>query len=111
MPAPIIGELADMMPDTVTIEKFVSETGFGVRSYDPNAVIIGARIKRGHKIVRDANGQEKVSTLQVLLAGVVGITVKDRVTLPARFTPAQPKAIAVEEAADENGPHHERYMF
>ena len=110
MADPIVDDLADLFTDTVTVEPVVGADGFGDTTYGPG-VTRAARVSGKIMTVRDQGGQETVSTVQVTLAGAFGVTVKDRFTLPARFVPTQPLPIAVKEASDENGPHHETVYF
>jgi hypothetical protein len=111
MPKPIIDDLLDMFPDTVDVEEpsaydtYGRPTGYGTKK------TIAARVTGRIMVVKGMDGQEKVSTVQVVIAGVVGVTPQARVTLPARYVPNQPKVIAVSKATDENGPHHERIYF
>ncbi len=110
MADPIVDDLADLFTDTVTVESCVSVDGFGNPTYAAGAAR-AARVSGKVMTVRDQQGHETVSTVQVTLAGAFGVTVKDRFTLPARFVPTQPLPIAVKEASDENGPHHETVYF
>lgn len=111
MPDPIVDDLLDLMPDEIGVEPYISSDGRGVRSYGPLVNRV-CRISSGHhKIVRDASGQEKVSTIMAVFGGAFNITAKDRFTLPVRFSPRQPVPISVVHSSDENGAHHERVFF
>lgn len=108
---PILDDLLDLFPDTVTVEESLGEDKYGkALGYGP-AKVYPARVAGQIKMVRGMDGQERVSSLQVLLGTNEKISVKARFTLPARYVPNQPKAIAVRESTDENGPHHNRVYF
>lgn len=123
MPPPIVPDLVELMVDTVQVESCTGSDRYGARSYaapaQRQAYVIGRT-----RLVRGQDGRERVSTTQAILAGVFGVTVQDRYTLPARFsrTPQetdptralqarQPEAIAVDHQSDENGGHHETVYF
>ena len=110
MPDQIIAALADMFPDEVLVEPAEEIDGEGTITYGA-AVPIPCKCTRGHRLARDRNGREQVSTVQAELAGVFNVTADDRYTLPSRFDPQQPKAININRETDENGPHHEIVMF
>ncbi len=110
MPDSLMEGLEEFLVDEITIEPYVSQTGFGDKSYGA-PVTLKCRITGKHKIVRNAAGQERVSTVQVLLERPIGVTAKDRFTLPARFNLTEPVPVAVRQATDETGLHHERIMF
>ena len=119
MPDPIISELLDMFADTVTIEPYLGENRFGKANYGP-AFECRAKVTGRTKTAIDSDGNERVTNCQVILAGAFGVTVQDRFTLPVRFSlnpqaanieDRQPRAIAVDQESDENGPHHETIYF
>lgn len=116
----LIADLADLFPEAVLVEPCTGEDALGARTYG-TAVSRACRITQRVQRVNDMSGQERVSHLNILLAGDFGYTVKDRYTLPARFAPSsaevsdvtkrQPVAVSVAYASDENGPHHQRIYF
>ena len=110
MPDSLMEGLEEFLVDEITIEPWLSQTGFGEPSYGP-PVTLKCRITGKHKTVKDAAGQERVSTVQVLLERAIDATSQDRYTLPARFNLTEPEPLAITQATDENGPHHERIMF
>lgn len=102
----------EMMPHTVTIEPFASRDGYGVSSYGTSRTH-RARIEGGNRQVITPEGEEKVSTRLVFIDPVpVGqsspseMTTKDRITLPAGYSPAQPVVLRVDREDDETGIHH-----
>jgi hypothetical protein len=95
-------ELLELMPDTVVLEPYLSQDSYGQATYSA-ASTYQARVSGKVKKVTDANGSERVSMVTVYLASAVGVTVQDRITLPARFVPSQPKILAVGLLSDESG--------
>ena len=98
----ILQELRDLMADSITIEPRSSQTvndegGFGA------AVTYTCRVEGKILRVRDPNGDEQTSTVQVYLDQHVTIGLRDRLTLPVRFTPRQPPIINVASHVDELG--------
>jgi hypothetical protein len=105
----MIDEFLDFLIQTVTIEPYLGQDAYGKATYgDP--VEIQARVVGKHRLVRTVTGDEKVSTVTVYLGEVRGVTVRDRITLPAPFVPSQPLILAVETTPDELGIHHERVL-
>lgn len=111
MPAQIVALLADLFSDSVTLE---APTGFDMYG-KPTAfgapTVVDAHCMSGNRVVRDNTGKERVSTLQVILAGIPGATIFHRFTLPVRFKPPLPPVISVVQFQDENGAHHEQVNF
>lgn len=108
----ILTDLSDMFPDTITCQPGTLDA-FGTFTASGSAVTPSCYIEGEIRLVRDLNGQEVVSTLQVIVADTQGLTVDGyRYTLPARFSPnSNLKAIGVERVSDEDGAHHERLLF
>lgn len=107
---PLFAELADLFPDTVTlVAQTFDHQGAATpgASVDVKAHVIGKTMQ-----VRDVkSGQLTVSTVQAVLFGAPGATVDHKYTLPVRFNPRSPKAIAVDHHTDESGAHHETVYF
>lgn len=114
MPAPIVPALLDMFPDTVQVRTWTGQNSFGVATY---AQAPGAGVARTAQVsgrvrqVRTSDGRLVTSTVTVIFAGQFGLTVKDEYTLPVRFSPQKPEALAVDHGTDENGSHHETVYF
>jgi Txe/YoeB family toxin of Txe-Axe toxin-antitoxin module len=106
----MLRDLRDLFADTVVREPYVSTDRYGAVTYGA-AQTWRCRVSNAHRLVRAADGREVVSTVQVLIAGTPGCTVRDRYTLPARFTPQQPPALAVKLVSDERGPLYEVVLF
>ena len=106
----MLADLAELYAETVSIEPWTGQDAFGASTYGAS-VVRAARVAGRSRLVRDAGGNERVSTVTAWLAGAFGVTVKDRVTLPVRFSPQKPPLIVVEQQSDENGAHHETLFF
>lgn len=106
--ASLLPELADLFPDSVTIDTGTTD-GYGAFSLVSTRTV-PARVVGRVRMVRDQTGQERVSTVQAWLT-ITGASVADRFTLPARFVPRQPPAIAIGHSTDEDGAHHEVVYF
>jgi hypothetical protein len=110
MAVSLMAELADMYADEITYEPRTGQDGHGTPTFG-SAVTIKCHLRGEHKLVKNSAGQEELSTVQAWLDGVYGVSIQGRFTLPARYSPQQPPAIAVDPHTDENGPHHEKVMF
>ena len=62
-------------------------------------------------MVRDINGKDTVSKVHIVFNGHFGFNLKDEFTLPPEFDTTKPRAIAIQEASDENGRHHQTVFF
>lgn len=109
----LIADLAELMVDTLRVQRLAGEDGFGAKTYGP-VQNLPCRLKGNHQIVRGVDGEEHLSTVEALMAGVFELDVEDRFTLvplSGSFNPASPVAIQVKVVPDENGPHHEKVFF
>ena len=98
-------DLLDLMPSTVTIERWTGYDEYGQREYG-TPFQVQCRIEgRVRKIVA-IDGQERVSMATIYLAESPGLSPNDRITL-AGYTPPQPNVLAIEKQNDENGPYYE----
>lgn len=108
----IVPDLLELFGDEVKLEAPLGFDRLGVPTGYGPITTWRAHIAGKHRLMRDLNtGQTRVSSLQVLIAGVPGATVHWRVTLPSRYTPARPKILSVEQFTDESGAHHEQLLF
>ena len=109
----LIDDLAELMVDTLQVRRLDTESGFGGKTYgDPEN--LPCRLKGNHRMVRGVDGEEHLSTVEALMAGVFDLDTEDKFTLvplSGSFKPASPKAIVVKVVPDENGPHHEKVFF
>lgn len=107
----MLTDLADLFADTLTVQVGTLD-GFGKFTPSGATVSYDCHIEGRARLVRNAQGQEVVSSTQVYLDEAPGLTVKThRYQLPARF-PSSPDssgwiAIGIEKEADEAGAHHE----
>jgi len=93
------------MPDTVTVEPFLTTDNYGNASFG-TAVTFSARAVGTMRNVITPNGEEKVSTVTVYIGAAKVFSPLDRITLPIRFTPQQPPILSLRLLPDENGLHH-----
>lgn len=107
----IVDDLLDFFSDELLVQERLSVDNFGRPTYSPTVLSIPAKITGKVQLIRSEAGQERVSTVQATTAGAFGLTTSHLYTLPARFDPLQPPALAVAKITDENGPHHERVYF
>lgn len=100
-------EFRDLMTDTVTHYALSSRDAYGTPSYGAGTSY-PARVVRKHKLVRDAAGQQVVSTAQAWLGGTPAITPQDKVTLSDN---SSPPIVAIERYQDEVGASHTVVFF
>lgn len=112
MPASIIADLLELMPDTVQAQ-YGNVDALGAFTPSGAAVSVPCYIEMETKLTRNMAGQEVVSSAQVYTGGVFSLTVDHhRYTLPSRFSPRlNIKAVRIDRASDENGAHHEVVML
>ena len=119
---PIGDDLEDMFPDDVTVERFLEDDNEGNTQYDEaNPVTVKARVIGRMRSAPGTDGQEHISNVQAMFPREYGFTVRDRYTLPMRFSlnPAdandvaarQPKPLAIDRSTDEDGAHHQVVYF
>ncbi len=103
-----MGELDEVLNQTVTIEPINSVDASGDPSYNAG-VQYKAMVQRRVKIVRtfrgqDIGGSEAVSTCSVLMDGSVSASLdrfgRDRITLPDG---TQPLILSIEDGIDDTG--------
>lgn len=98
-------DLLSLMPHNITVAPWSSQNAYGEPTYG-SAVSYTARVVGKMRMVRDANGTERVSTVTCYVATTASIGPKDKLTLPSGWTPASPPIIAVQRVSDESGDHH-----
>ncbi len=96
-------DLLALMPHTVTVEPLTGRDDYGRPTYGA-AVQYRARVVGKQKLVRAADGAERVSATTVYLASAPGVGPEDRITLPDG---SRPPILAVSKVPDEKGAHHE----
>lgn len=100
-----IEEFDDMFSQEVTVEPFTGTDEYGNYAYG-DSVSYQARVVGKTRVVRNSEGEESVSTHTVYLKSTSAFTPKDRITLPAGYSPQQPIIISVGTFPDESGLHH-----
>ena len=100
----MFGEWNDMLPHTVTVEPFAGVDTYGSYTYG-SAVTYKARVQGKNQLIMNQTGEEAVSHVTIYLAAS-SINPKDRITLPAPFSPTVPSILDVQYVSDESGAHH-----
>lgn len=100
-----LSDFIDFFAETVTIEPYTGATSAKGAAYG-TAVTYAARIEMRNHIVKDKSGKDVVARGRVYLGTATVPDVRDRLTLPTRFTPTQPPIIDVNSEPDENGNVH-----
>lgn len=103
----IVSALLDMMPDTITVQRVTTDE-FGAETLSTLGTFrayISGPVSESR-----SRGRMQKSSVTAIVAGT-GFRVTDVFTLPARFSPNQPKATSIDRATDENGAHHETIYF
>jgi len=99
--------LEQLMPDTITVEPFLGDDGFGGKLLGPpvsvRCKITGGGTQRQRLVIA---GQELSPRAVVSTAGPVVIDPRSELTLPARFLPRKGQILRVEAPSDEDGHHH-----
>jgi len=98
-------ELLDLFVDSVTVTPWSSADQYGQASYGTGVVYTG-KIGGKNTMVRNAAGQEVVSSKQVIFSTTLTVSTKDKVTLPTGSVPLNPPILAVQQFSDEDGAHH-----
>jgi len=104
-------DFLELCPDDVVVETLVSVDQQGARTYGGASNTYKAHITGRQRLIRTWDGQQRISTVQATLRTTAVVQVVDRFTLPARFIPNQPPAMAILRSADEAGPHHTTVFF
>ena len=95
-------ELIAMMPHTVAIAPYSSQSKYGEPTYGAG-VNYTAMVEQKARQVRDIDGQERVSMTTIYLNTTAAITPRDKLTLPSGFVPQIPPIINVHRLSDESG--------
>ena len=95
-----LGDLEDLLVDAITVQAASAPDVHNQRTYGA-ATTQACLVEGKTRIVRDAKGDEVTS--QVTIYGTSGLSVYDKITLPARFVPASPRIINIVRHVDESG--------
>jgi len=98
-------ELLSLMPHEITVAPYSSQDRYGAPTFG-TAVSYTALVQQKVRQVRDLAGEERVSMVTVYVNTTTAITPRDKLTLPAGFTPQTPPIISVARQSDESGLHH-----
>lgn len=92
-------DLRLLMPDTITVELIETTDAYSRPVYGDPATY-QCRIEQKNQLVRDQDGRERVSSVQLYLATQTRIPLNSRITLADGSTPS---IMAVEAVQDEDG--------
>jgi hypothetical protein len=111
MGVPRVEDYLDFMPETVTLDPYVSTDVSGQTHFagdtDINArVVYPARIEIKNHIAVDREGRQIVARGKVFVGTTIVPSVKDKIILPNNYTPNIPPIISVIPQNDEEGVHH-----
>ena len=99
-------ELLDLMPSIVTVAPWQSFNQFRKPSFGAG-VQYQCRISMKDEYVRSKDGRETVARGRIYIPVTTNpFTVKDQVTMPAAYVPANPPILDVQPEQDERGIHH-----
>lgn len=96
----LVEELADLLPDTITVEPWLSRDVHNQDAYGA-AVTVHVYVEGKTRAVRTVKGEEAVSSAAIY--GTTGLSTDDRITLPARFSPRMPPILYIDRRTDEFG--------
>lgn len=97
-------EWLDMCPHHISVEPFTGVDTYGSYTYG-TAATYRARVQGKNRLVMNQQGEEAVSSITIYIASST-IGPKDRITLPAPFSPTVPNILDVQHVSDESGGHH-----
>ena len=100
-------DFLDFFQQEVTIKPWTGQNVYAEATYGPG-VDYPARVQQKVKMIRNAQGQEVISTVQVYLDGTAPVTVKDLIILP---DDTQPLIQAVTSSPDETGVIHHKVVW
>jgi len=100
-----IEEFDDLLHQTILVEPFAGNDKFGEATFGAAVGYTGRAVGKT-RIVRDAQGVERVSSYTVYMNATTIFSPKDRITLPAGYSPQQPLILSTGIFPDEDGLHH-----
>ena len=98
-------EFRALMPHLIIVTPYSAQNRYGEPTYGTAKEYKG-RVQQKVRQVRDLTGEERVSMVTIFLDTTDAITPRDKLTLPAGFTPQTPPIISVARQSDEAGLHH-----
>lgn len=97
--------LKALCTQTVTIEPFTGVNANGEATYGAG-VSYKAHIGGQNRMMRNALGQLVTDPLKVVLSTAPSVSTKDKITLPATYTPQTPPIVGVAQLFHETGQSH-----
>lgn len=104
---PFVDDFLDMLVSEITYAPFVSRDAYGEPTFG-SPVTYEARVIRKHKMVRNVEGQQVISTAHIWVGGIPFVSPQDKITLDDG---THPPIIAIERFEDEIGPSHTVVYF
>lgn len=101
----LLDDVEDLFVHTLTIAPYTGVNSYGEATHG-TPVSYSAYIEGRMRIIRDSQGQERVSSATCYVATTAAISPKDKLTLPSGWTPQTPAILAVQRVADERGDSH-----
>ena len=102
---PAIIEWEDLLVQTIPVEPFIGNDKFGEATFGAAVPYTGRAVGKT-RLVRDFQGVERVSSYTVYMNTTNLFSPKDRITLPAGYSPQQPLILSTAIFPDEIGVHH-----
>lgn len=99
----IEAKFLDLMPSTVTIYGKSARDAYGKVSYSASGTGVRCRVQAGQRVIRGADGIDKVEDGRIYFYGQPAVSYEDKVTLPDG---SQVTILSIEEVNDEAGGHH-----
>jgi hypothetical protein len=98
-------DFTEFFAHVVNIAPYASQDGYGAAAYG-TGIDYPARIVNTVKMIRAADGQERVSNTSIWIGTDAAISPKDKLTLPSAFSPQTPPILRVDRVTDDEGIHH-----
>ena len=107
-------ELAALMTQSVTVNRWTADSAYGVPLYAPTATVYPCRIVRKHQLVLDQQGRQVVSRTVVYIGpssttgGTPNLTERDKITLSDG---SQADLLSVQKHIDADGTDHHEVAY
>ncbi len=97
----VLEDVSGLLAQVVTVERRIAQDMFSQPTFTPPEELRAFVAGRTQRVIA-STGEEAVSVVQVYLTneGSAPIQPVDRVTLPAPFTPSQPRLLSVDRTPD-----------
>ena len=107
----LLPRLKKLFADKIIVRKKLSEDGMGSDPTYASATTYRARVIGQQKLVKTPTGKEVMSNVTVWIWGKPELGYDDKFTLPERFSPREPRPLAIDNFSDENKAHHVKVYF